>query len=34
VFWRCAAADSDPALLRYPPLPVARCRAFHPADEP
>jgi hypothetical protein len=27
-FWRCRAADSDPTLLRYPPLPVRECHAF------
>lgn len=27
-FWRCRAADSQPGLLRYPPLPVTRCPAF------
>ena len=29
-FWRCAAADTDPRLLRYPPLPVLRCPGFEP----
>jgi hypothetical protein len=29
-FWRCAAADTDPRLLRYPPLPVTRCHAHEP----
>jgi len=27
-FWRCAASDRDPRLLRYPPLPVTACHAF------
>jgi hypothetical protein len=27
-FWRCRAADSDPRLLRYPPLPVRACVAW------
>ena len=27
-FWRCAAADSDPRLLRYPPLPVRSCPGY------
>jgi hypothetical protein len=31
LFWRCRAADRDPTLLRYPPLPVARCHAFERA---
>ena len=34
VFWRCAAADSDASLLRYPPLPVTRCPAYRPGSEP
>lgn len=29
-FWRCRAAEEDPRLLRYPPLPVQRCFAFRP----
>lgn len=32
-FWRCRAAERDPRLLRYPPLPVTRCHAFEPATE-
>ena len=32
VFWRCAASDDDPALLRYPPLPVRDCPAFSEGD--
>ena len=28
LFWRCLAADHDPSLRRYPPLPVTRCHAF------
>jgi hypothetical protein len=31
VFWRCQAAESDPRLRRYPPLPVSRCHAFERA---
>ena len=27
-FWRCRAADEDPQLLRYPPLPVIRCLSY------
>ena len=27
-FWRCRRADTDPAFLRYPPLPVLRCPGF------
>ena len=26
VFYRCARADEDEAFVRYPPLPVLRCR--------
>jgi len=26
-FWRCRAADDDPTLLRYPPLPMRVCHA-------
>jgi hypothetical protein len=29
-FWRCRRADSDPAFLRYPPLPVLHCAGFEP----
>ena len=32
VFWRCRRADTDPRLLRYPPLPVERCHGFEPVD--
>lgn len=28
VFWRCRAADEDPRLRRYPPLPVSTCPVF------
>ncbi|MGH0033217.1 MAG: hypothetical protein ACQGVC_25785 [Myxococcota bacterium] len=28
VFWRCLAADANPEMLRYPPLPVTQCDAF------
>lgn len=34
VFWRCRRADTDPRLLRYPPLPVTACPGFEPADAP
>jgi len=27
-FWRCRQADRDPALRRYPPLPVLACHAY------
>jgi hypothetical protein len=27
-FWRCRAADGDPTLLQYPPLPVRTCHAM------
>ena len=27
-FWRCRRADSDPAFLRYPRLPVRDCPGF------
>ena len=30
-YWRCARADDDPQLARYPRLPVEQCAAF--ADE-
>ena len=26
-FWRCRAADREPGMLRYPPLPVRSCGA-------
>jgi hypothetical protein len=29
-FWRCLRADHDPALRRYPPLPVRACHAHAP----
>jgi hypothetical protein len=32
-FWRCRAADRDPRLRRYPPLPVRACPAWR-AGEP
>ena len=32
VFWRCAGADADPALPRYPRLPVRACPAFTPGS--
>lgn len=31
-FWRCRAADTDPRLLRYPPLPVRACHAHQPGE--
>ena len=31
-FWRCMAADADERLLRYPPLPVARCVGYEPEE--
>lgn len=33
VFWRCRRADTDPRLLRYPPLPVTRCPGFESSDD-
>lgn len=27
-FWRCSLADTNPAMARYPRLPVLRCRGF------
>lgn len=33
VFVRCGLADSDPAFVRYPPLPVRLCRGFRPHPE-
>ncbi len=33
-FWRCLRADSEPDFLRYPPLPVERCRGFEARDDP
>ena len=27
-FWRCGRSDTDPAYLRYPPLPVRRCPGY------
>lgn len=32
VFVRCGLADSDPAFLRYPPLPVMACRGYLRAE--
>ena len=29
-FWRCRRSDDDADFLRYPPLPVRRCRGFEP----
>jgi hypothetical protein len=31
-FWRCRAADDDPTLLRYPPLPVQACHAMRDGE--
>jgi hypothetical protein len=31
-FWRCRAADEDPRLLRYPPLPVQACPAWREGE--
>jgi hypothetical protein len=28
VFYRCKRADVDPHFVRYPPLPVLRCRGY------
>lgn len=33
-FWRCQRAGEDPALPRYPSLPVQNCPAFQPAASP
>jgi hypothetical protein len=33
VFVRCGLAESDPAFVRYPPLPVRVCRGYRPAPE-
>jgi hypothetical protein len=30
VFVRCGLADSDPAFMRYPPLPVLSCPGYRP----
>jgi hypothetical protein len=32
-FWRCRRADSDPAFVRYPPLPVRSCAGFEPRNQ-
>lgn len=32
-FWQCAAAERDPRLRKYPPLPVRSCPAFEPGRE-
>lgn len=29
-FWRCAAADNNARLKRYPAFPVERCPAYAP----
>lgn len=31
-FWRCRAADDDPTLMRYPPLPVQACHAMREGE--
>lgn len=33
VFVRCGLADTDPAFVRYPPLPVRACPGFRPQDQ-
>jgi hypothetical protein len=33
VFVRCGLADTDPAFLRYPPLPVRACRGYREETE-
>ena len=32
-FWQCAAAERDPRLRKYPPLPVWQCPAFEPTRD-
>jgi hypothetical protein len=36
VFVRCGLADTDPAFVRYPPLPVRACPGYRPGsgDDP
>lgn len=34
VFARCGLADTDPAFVRYPPLPVRACPGYHPQRDP
>jgi hypothetical protein len=31
-FWRCRAADTNPRLSRYPPLPVGACPAWREGE--
>ena len=33
VFVRCGLAETDPAFVRYPPLPVRVCRGYRPGQE-
>ncbi|HKH47782.1 MAG TPA: hypothetical protein VKM72_24250 [Thermoanaerobaculia bacterium] len=33
VFVRCGLADTDPAFVRYPPLPVRVCPGYLPASD-
>lgn len=32
-FYRCARAETDPRFVRYPPLPVLRCRGYEERTE-
>lgn len=32
VFVRCGLAETDPAFVRYPPLPVRACPGYLPSD--
>jgi hypothetical protein len=32
VFVRCGLAETDPAFVRYPPLPVRLCPGYRPAS--
>ena len=32
-FWRCAAAEADARLRRYPRLPVTECPAYEPSEQ-
>ncbi|HYU31558.1 MAG TPA: hypothetical protein VEW48_05305 [Thermoanaerobaculia bacterium] len=34
VFLRCGLADTDPAFVRYPPLPVRACPGYRPHRDP
>jgi len=33
-FWRCARAETDPAFVRYPRLPVRVCRGYERVLDP